>query len=423
MRYLYCTLALVVTILTTGCTASQSYRPDNVPGNPVAKLVRDAALWGESNSRISVSDDGTRILAIDRRGAHIASEDRRIANIEAVTVASINTDGSVIGYVSRDDRVVYVSKADGEQLARIEHASKVYGIWFCRYGERLYVLAGTSLAFHSARDGSRLGTMAERCAGFGVSTNGEVLTIHESVDGADYTTRALSASDHSELYRCTYSRADGSLQGDSFVSDDGKMLLLNYLRPSAELYEFAHELWSMEAGTLAVSGNGRARMCPLGRRLAVPDGEERISLWDLTTMKQVAALDHSRQVFDMAFSRDGTLFATAGNHRLIRLWRSEDGVRLSTIDGPWGWVTALAFGADSQSGAPYLVSAHTTNKPSNTIGDGVRVWYFPRAAAVPSMVDGMERDAESPDGEPDKTGPANDTSDDAIRKFLGNQAK
>ena len=57
---------------------------------------------------------------------------------------------------------------------------------------------------------------------------------------------------------------------------------------------------------------------------------------------------HKGQIRSIAFSRDGQLLATAGNDKLVRIWRATDGALLKELEGHGSHVYNLAFHPDGR---------------------------------------------------------------------------
>jgi hypothetical protein len=73
---------------------------------------------------------------------------------------------------------------------------------------------------------------------------------------------------------------------------------------------------------------------------------------------------HNGPVFDLVFSPDGTVLASASGDETIKLWRVSDGLRLDTLSQPQGEQYTVAFSPDGR----YVVGGGADNR--------IRVWQF-----------------------------------------------
>lgn len=96
-----------------------------------------------------------------------------------------------------------------------------------------------------------------------------------------------------------------------------------------------------------------------GSSLATGTREGRIRLWETTTGKRNKDLNgHAKvkpsnkvdmSILTLAFSPDGKIVASGCIDNTVQLWDTEIGVKLATLLGHKGWVTALAFSADGKT--------------------------------------------------------------------------
>lgn len=118
-------------------------------------------------------------------------------------------------------------------------------------------------------------------------------------------------------------------------------------------------LWRMsdtgfEEGLYAMVYKGPALSVafhPAGTVLAVggADPAARVQLWDVssTDPRPLAILDHPDWVRGVAFSPDGTRFATACDDGIVRLWDVADlDQPLALLEGHTDWVRGVAFSPD-----------------------------------------------------------------------------
>jgi WD40 repeat protein/serine/threonine protein kinase len=113
-------------------------------------------------------------------------------------------------------------------------------------------------------------------------------------------------------------------------------------------------IWEVESGkqVLQFSSGHRASslaISPDGRRLAVgsPYPENRVSLWDTATGKNIATLlGHRNAITSLAFSPDGSQLASSSTDQTSRLWDGQSGRPLATLRGHTLPVNQIAFSPD-----------------------------------------------------------------------------
>ena len=112
-------------------------------------------------------------------------------------------------------------------------------------------------------------------------------------------------------------------------------------------------LWDMTTGTAAASLPGHSRQVsalsfsPDGETLFSGSGNHRIT-WEVETE---TPLDTAREDWGeiMAFSPDGTLFATGTHNNLVRLWDMETGTTIATLEGHAHHVGNVLFSSDGRT--------------------------------------------------------------------------
>jgi len=92
-----------------------------------------------------------------------------------------------------------------------------------------------------------------------------------------------------------------------------------------------------------------AELSPDGSMLATVGYDRSIKLWNAADGSFIRSIDvHNGAVFDVAWHPSGRLFATASGDETVKLWRTADGARLDTLSQPQGDVCAVAFTPDGQ---------------------------------------------------------------------------
>ncbi len=88
---------------------------------------------------------------------------------------------------------------------------------------------------------------------------------------------------------------------------------------------------------------------PHGSVLATCGYDRLVKLWDTTTGHELRTLkDHSDAVYGVAFSPDGSLLASGSADRAIKVWRTATGQRLYTLGQSTDWVYTVAWSPDGK---------------------------------------------------------------------------
>ena len=152
-------------------------------------------------------------------------------------------------------------------------------------------------------------------------------------------------------------------------SPDGRFVVASVESASAGSLE---TIWDWARHRVATSiratdGSNAARVSvfdPSGLRIATSGGLAGIpGIWDAATGRRVVALPaHSGSPWDIAFTQDGSLIATAGADGTVRLFDATTGGQLLALKGHQQIVARLAFSQDGSMLA------------SKSLDGTVRVW-------------------------------------------------
>ena len=93
-----------------------------------------------------------------------------------------------------------------------------------------------------------------------------------------------------------------------------------------------------------------AEFSPDGTLLATAGYDRSIKLWKVTSGELVRTIDvHTGAIFDLAWHPSGKVLASASADETVKLWRTSDGVRLDTLKEPQGEVLAVLFTPDGSA--------------------------------------------------------------------------
>jgi WD40 repeat protein/serine/threonine protein kinase len=88
---------------------------------------------------------------------------------------------------------------------------------------------------------------------------------------------------------------------------------------------------------------------PDARTLAAADDEGKVRLWETATGKEIAAFSgHTDGILSVAWSHDGRKVATASTDKTVKLWDAATGQALATLTGHTKRVNAAAFSPDGK---------------------------------------------------------------------------
>jgi WD40 repeat protein/serine/threonine protein kinase len=172
--------------------------------------------------------------------------------------------------------------------------------------------------------------------------NGELLAVHpepgviQLVSGSG---ELLASWRHAELHNVTWLA----------LSPDGKWLGAVTLAPQRGIHVFETHSGKLQASCPLPSGSiGWLAFQPHASRVAT-DVDNELLLWDHQTGHQLRIPQSHQNLSAFAYSPDGTVLASGGSDRLVKLWDPQTGTLLATLSGHRGDVESLAFSVDGLS--------------------------------------------------------------------------
>jgi WD40 repeat protein len=385
------------------------------PAGDSAKSDDSIRIWdaarGRQLERLDGAAEGVLTLTVSPNSRVLATsgEDRAVTLWDLGTGKALRTldrasrdspamafspDGTVLATAGRDTAITLWNLADGREIRRLAGhtdwvrrvavspdgktlasggGDKTVKLWDAASGRQLRDLSGAFLPIDSVAfspDGRILAS-----GGFDGAINlwdlasGRVLRTLD-VHRADVTSLAFSPDGAllasagwdktvvlsdvaSGRYLRTFSGYDGFVEAVAF-SPDGKLLASGGYDKKAKIWDVAtgQEVRTLSADSeiydLAFSPDGTVlAMADNGSNLV--DTNTSVKLWDVASGRQARALmGHMGGVHAVAFSHDGTMLASGGDDQTIRLWSAADGRPLRTLTGHLGFLTSVAFTPDGK---------------------------------------------------------------------------
>lgn len=298
---------IVIMPLVASCGSSVT-EGEVISTENAARLERIAALDLPSSfvNAVVFSPDSRYLITADRNREVIVWErgtwNRRSyqapqGSLEADDEAQIHFYGTLA--LSPDGRTIVTTNPEGDVRGRDWDGNELFSI---SYGARVYSTA--------------------------ISPNGKYLAVagvSDNIIVLDLDTRRQVADLPS----------DREYVSVLVFSPDGKTLIAGYERPHNVMSTWNTTTWQ-ETSTFSHVAERidyhDAIYTPDGRYLVTASTRNALEFLDMTSKQVVRALSgHTSAPYQLAFSPDGSLLASAANDRTLRLWNVETGDALNIV--------------------------------------------------------------------------------------------
>lgn len=243
------------------------------------------------------------------------------ANIPFFGTLALSPDGNIIVTAYGDNGEVIGQDQNGQQLFSFSYGARVYGITISPDSKFLAV--------------------------GGLKNNVLIFDLETRQTAVDLI------SDHEYISNIVF-------------SPDAKTLVVCYERPENIIKTWDTSIWQETASFTHVSERidyHDVLFSPDGLELVIASTEDiEIKFLDLATKQIISEFpEHNRASYQIVFSPDGDLLASAGDDGTVRLWNMETGINIKTIQ------TGREAGAVAFSSDGTLIAF-------SIWGEGVEVW-------------------------------------------------
>ncbi len=379
--------------------ASGGYRVVKLWRRPENPVAAEPIVLDNAATRTAISGDGRMFATVDDRG-HVRlvtlGENRQSLELvghQGTPVGlQFSDDGKTLITASADGSLRIWNTADGRLRARIDTPAPISAMTLAAGSTQVVVAGGDAKlrAFAIPTLGTRQLLAATRFSIAATSPDGKWLAMAWS----DGTVRVLSLGTENVLK--TWKAHERGVTALAFRSDSGELLTASR---DHLLKLWAPGEWNQTA-TVELPDQTPTAAChlPGGRRFAIADANDHMVVWNADTMDAPAPMpqqteseaattaiialvsssdgstlyaasdsgavqalstengqvrytfDHAGGLHGLAISADGTVLATAGKDKQVRLWNSADGqpaaqAVLAGFDAP---VTSVVFANQTQ---------------------------------------------------------------------------
>ncbi|MFC1936352.1 WD40 repeat domain-containing protein [Chloroflexota bacterium] len=359
------TVLIFILFLITGCGRTEPAAPSSTPETVVPTITPTTIPI--SNNQIISSENATQLKTVATLDLPESFVNTIIFSPDSRTMITADRNGEVLLWERGTWEAATFLPAQSSYAADSEAQ-----IWF--WGTLALSPDGNLIINAYGDDGVVTGRKLDGQTVFSISFGARVYSIALSPDGKLLAVGGLK--NNVIIFNLeTQQQVEDLVSEYEYImnldfSPDGKTLLASYERPQNVIITWGTDTWQETATfphTAERTDYHDVLFSPDGLELVIATIEqEEIIFLNIATKEITKELtEHNRAAYQIAFSPDGNLLASAGDDGMFRIWDANTGESLKVfyIDQEIG---AVAFSPD---GSLIAISIWT---------EGVIVWDIPR---------------------------------------------
>ncbi len=326
-------------------------------------ILRASLIIGENIQQTKASKDLENQIAkgLRKLSDNSLHERNRLEQNDSVLAASYSPDGEVIA-TGGNEKVIKLWNRNGQFITNfidpaissqpLSHEDVVLGVSFSPDGQTIASASYDTTVKLWSRDGQWLKTLRGHQA--------VVTSVIFSPDGrliasasADGTVKLWDVNNGTAIK--TINAHKGGVLDVKFSPDGETIASGGSFDPTVKLWKIdGTRLKTLRGHCQSVQqtenciGVYEVSFSPNGLVLASASGDRTVKLWNVQTGKEIETLKgHNNDVLGVSFSPDGQTIASGSRDRTVKLW-NKDGVILQTFSGHNNDVWTVSFSPDSE---------------------------------------------------------------------------